>query len=109
MVMSRERRPASTCATAISSFLAVSVQARVEFTSPTTDHQIGALAQTHRLEGQHDARRLLGVGSGADLEIDVRFRHAEILEEGSAHVLIVMLTGMNQQMVEMLRIPVSLR
>ena len=39
--MSRERSPASTCATRMSSFLAVTAQASVELTSPTTMAQLG--------------------------------------------------------------------
>ena len=46
IVRSRLLRPASTCATGTSSFAATRLQARVEFTSPTTTTILGARSCT---------------------------------------------------------------
>ncbi len=37
-------------------------------------------------------------------KVNIRLRHAEVVEEGLAHLLIVVLTGMDQQMLDLIRI-----
>jgi hypothetical protein len=49
------------------------------------------------LERLHDLGRLHGVARRADLEIDVRFRDAQLLEEQLAHRLVVVLAGVDQE------------
>ena len=46
------------------------------------------------LEPHHDACGLLSVRSSTDLEIDLRFRNAELLEETPGHRVVIMLAGM---------------
>ncbi len=52
------------------------------------------------LDADHDRGRLLGMRSRADLEIDDRLRHAQILEEDFGHALVVMLAGVDDLVVD---------
>jgi hypothetical protein len=61
----------------------------VEFTSPTTMTKSGFSA-IHGLEGDHDLCRLLGVTAGTNLQVDIGFRHAQIIEKRLGHLFIIM-------------------
>ena len=78
IVQSPERMPASTCATGTCSFCAAMAQAIVELTSPTTRHSSARLLEQQLLVARHDRGRLLGLRAGADLEVDVGLRDAEL-------------------------------
>jgi len=101
MVRSKDRSPASTWATLTPSFAAVSAQATAEFTSPTVrlssrrshDHRVWPVLQQHRLEGQHDAGRLLRMAAGAHAQVDIWLGQLQVLEEHLRHVVVVMLAG----------------
>ena len=41
----------------------------------------------------------MGVGGRTHLQIDIGLRQGQILKEGMGHVFVIMLTGMNQEMV----------
>ena len=73
IVRSKLRRPASTCATGISSFAATSVQAIVELTSPDHDDHVRSLCFAYLFELHHDACRLNRMGGRADFQIDIRW------------------------------------
>ena len=66
------------------------------------DHQIGLLFQADLLEGDHDLCRLLGVRAAADFQVDVGLGHAEIVEEGFAHLLVVVLAGVDEEVLDLL-------
>ena len=54
----------------------------------------------HRLEPRHDLRGLHGVGPGAHLEVHVRGGQSELLEEDPGHLLVVVLTGVDEDLLE---------
>ncbi len=63
------------------------------------DQQVGLLVLDHRLQPLHRARRLLGVGAGADLEHVIGRGHAELLEEDLRHRPVVVLAGVDDHVV----------
>lgn len=67
---------------------------------PHDDDQIGLFPQADLFEFDHDFGGLFGVGAGADLQVDVRPGHAQVDEEGAAHLLIVVLAGMDEEMAD---------
>ena len=76
---SPERMPASTCATGTAPVLrALIAHAMVDVTSPTTRQQVAWRGRAAALVADHDARRLLGLRAGTDLEVDVRLGNAEL-------------------------------
>ena len=54
-----------------------------------------ARSQAHLLVFDHDAAGLLAVAAAADVEMDVRLRHAEVGEERVRHVGVAVLAGMD--------------
>ena len=63
------------------------------------DHQhgIGSGPKHHGLEGFHNLRRLHGVASRTHFQVEVRLGNAQVMEEEPAHVLVIVLTRVNQQ------------
>ena len=55
-------------------------------------HGIERFVYEHILDARHHARRLCPVPAGADVQIVVRGRYAQFLEENGGHVGIVVLT-----------------
>jgi len=51
--------------------------------------------QQHRLEGQHDARRLLRLAARPHAQVDVRPGQLEIIEKHLRHIVVVMLALWN--------------
>src|SRR3989338_10004024 len=47
-------------------------------------------------QSHHDRSYLLAIASGSDAKVDVRPRHPKLLEEKIAHLPIIMLPGMNE-------------
>jgi hypothetical protein len=64
------------------------------------DDHIGAEVGDQRLEGDHHACGLLGVGTGARAEVHVGRAEPELVEEGAAHRLVVVLAGVHQDAVD---------
>lgn len=73
---------------------------------PHYDDQIGLFPQADLFEFDHDFGGLFGVGAGTDLQVDIRPGHAQVDEEGAAHLLVVVLAGVDQEMVNPFGIPV---
>ena len=96
MPRSKLRSPASTCATGTPFFTATSVQASVELTSPTTTTQDGLEVVDDRLETAHHLGGLHRVRTGAHLEVEVGPRQAQVSEELVAHVGVVVLAGVDE-------------
>ena len=67
------------------------------------DHPIRAFAHENGLEGEHDASRLLGMAAGADLEVEVGTRQAEIAKESVRHRLVVVLPGVDEHLRDFVR------
>jgi hypothetical protein len=80
--MSPERRPASTWATGIGGlfFAATMAAARLE--------------EHHHLAGE------LRVGAAADAEVHVRLREVEVAEEDVAHLRVVVLAGVDEELLD---------
>ena len=55
------------------------------------------------LERLHDLGRLRPVGARADTEVDVRLRDAELPEEDVGHLVVVVLTGVDEQLLDVVR------
>ena len=68
---------------------------RVDVSSDEDD--VGSVLPADLLERRHDPGGLAGVRVGADLEVDVGPRHAELIEEDARHVLVVVLTGVDEE------------
>ena len=82
-----------------SSFTAASAAASVELTSPGR-RRGGLPLQQHLLDADERAGGLLGVRTGADAEEDVGRGQAELLEEHSGHVGVVVLPGVHEHELE---------
>ena len=95
MVLSKERRPASRCATLIPILVAAIVAAMVELTSPTTTTRSGLFSFRHLLIGHHYLAGLFSMSTAADSKINVRLREAEVFEKSIRHIRIIMLPGMD--------------
>ena len=61
------------------------------------------------LEGDHRARRLLGVRAAADAEEDVGLRQLQVLEEDLGHLVVVVLPGVHEQLLEAVGMPAASR
>ena len=105
IVRSKLRSPASTWPIGMSSFEAVSAAATVEFTSPGHEHHVRLGLQQHRLEPLHHAGRLLRVRARADAERVVGLADAELLEEDLGHLAVVVLAGVDEHVLELVRAP----
>lgn len=70
------------------------------------DDQVWLFSQTDFLELHHDPGRLLGMGSRAHFQVDIGCRHTEIGKEGLAHSLVVVLAGMDENMIECLGVSI---
>ena len=60
-------------------------------------HPIRLFAQHNRFEAFHDGGCLRGVGGGTNVEMNIRLRQFEIVEERVRHGRVVVLTGMNNK------------
>ena len=61
---------------------------------------VGLFLQQHLLEGDHGLPDLLGMGAGPDLQVDVRVRDAETVEEAFGHAHVVVLAGVDQDVLD---------
>ena len=67
----------------------------VEFIAINTDAQALLMSDADiKLDIGRDLTR--GLGAGSDLQVYVRRRNAELLEEGPGHIPIIMLPGMDE-------------
>src|SRR2546425_1161357 len=64
--------------------------------------EIGLFALEDVLESVHHLRRLAGVTGASDSEVVIWLRHVENLEEHVGHVLVVMLPGVDQDLLVVL-------
>jgi hypothetical protein len=62
------------------------------------EHEIRALSLQQRAEGSQHARGLLGVGPAVDAELALGARHAELLDEHGAELVVVVLAGVDEQL-----------
>ena len=103
MVRSRERRPASTWATRTPSLAHTRAQATVELTSPTTTTQSGCHSRTTGSK----AIMTRAVCAACDPLPTSRKRsgrrHLEVAEEDLGHLEVVVLPGVDQQLLERVR------
>jgi hypothetical protein len=67
------------------------------------DHQIWLVLNEEILQCSHDGGSLVAVAARADAEIDVRARQLQLTEEHFRHLVVVVLAGMNQQLVHGIR------
>ena len=56
--------------------------------------------EQHRFETAHDFRSLRGVRAGADLQIHLRLRNPQLAEENFRHLFVVVLTGVDQTIMD---------
>ena len=63
------------------------------------EHQRGLQLLQHRLERRQDARRLGGVRAAAGVELAVGRRDAQLLEEDPRELVVVVLAGVDDQLV----------
>lgn len=70
------------------------------------DNQVWPFSQTNFLKRHHDPGSLLCMGARTDLKIDIGFRHTEIDKERIAHAFVVMLAGVNENVLNPSGIPV---
>ena len=61
------------------------------------EDDVGPVLAADLLERRHDPGGLAGVRVGADFEVDVGPRHAELIEEDARHVFVVVLTGVHEE------------
>ncbi len=64
------------------------------------EDQVRPLREARLLEAFHDGGGLLRVGAGADFEVVLRMTDAEVLEERIGHVVIVVLAGVHDHMLD---------
>ncbi len=100
MVRSPLRRPASTWTSLTPSFTATSPQAIVLLTSPTTSTASGLCSSTTGSKAFMISAVCTAWLPPADAEVDVRLGDAELPEEQVAHLLVVMLAGVDQQRID---------
>lgn len=55
------------------------------------------VAQTDLFKSLHDLGGLFGMGQGTDLQVDVRYRDAEVVKEELRLFFIIVLAGMHEQ------------
>ena len=109
IVRSNERRPASTWPSGICSFDGGDRgrQRRVDVARDEHDVRLGL--EQHRLEPLHDRGRLLRVRAGADAERVVGLADAELLEEDLGQLPVVVLAGMDEDVLELVAAALQLR
>ena len=69
------------------------------------EHHIGGMVVERLVERSHDAGRLHGVARGADFEMKVGFGNLEVAEELGGHVVVVVLSGVDQPHADFRGIP----
>ena len=98
IVRSNDRMPASTCTTG-RSCLGRSQRARQRRVGVAVDeHRVGAKLCQQRLERRQHAGRLRRVAPARDLQLAVRARQAELAEEHPRQRVVVVLAGVDQQL-----------
>ena len=100
IVRSSLRSPASTCAMRMPSFAATIADAMVELTSPYTTSQSGLMRHQHRLDALDDARGLHRMRARAHGQILVGRGDAEITKEVGGHAVIVVLSGVHDDLLD---------
>ena len=96
---SKLRRPASTYTILIPIFAATRAQAMVKLTSPTTSRKSGRCSRsTGSIRFMISA--VWTVWPPPYPQVDDRFGNAEFPEEQLRHLLIVVLTGMDEEMID---------
>ena len=65
------------------------------------DDPVGPPVGDHRLEGDHDPGRLLGVVGTAHVQVDVGVGESELVEEHARHLAIVVLARVDQKLNEL--------
>ncbi len=93
--MSPLRKPASTWATGMSSFLASMEQASVEFTSPTTSTQSGRAFWQISSKATMILAVCGGVAAAAGLQVVIGLGNPQLVEEDVAHLPVVVLAGVD--------------
>ena len=81
------------------SLAAASAPASVEFVSPKTRTASGRSASEDRLQRDEHPARLLAAAAAADPEAVVGPRQAELGEERAGHRLVVVLAGVDEDLV----------
>ena len=64
------------------------------------DDEIGPILQADLFEGDHDLRRLHGVGARTDAEIVIGCRQLQLSEESTGHRGVVVLAGVHQHLAD---------
>ena len=73
---------------------------------PHHDDQIRLFPQADLFELDHDPGGLLGMGTATHFQIDIGLGHAEVVEEGFAHLLVVVLAGVDEEVLDFVRVSV---
>ena len=73
------------------------------------EHDIGLRLEQHRLEPLHDRSRLLGMRPRAHSERVVGLADSELLEEDLGHLAVVVLAGVDEDVLELVAAPLQLR
>jgi hypothetical protein len=97
-----DRKPASTWATGICSLAAARTPARVVLVSPKTKAISGLSFKKYFLNAFQHISSLLAMGSGSNAQMIIGIWYAQFLEEDPAHLVIVMLTGVNDNLIHIL-------
>jgi hypothetical protein len=63
---------------------------------PDHDHRYWPDLVQYGFNPFHDLGRLLGVGSGPDIQVTLRVRNTKIAEKLARHVVVIVLAGVNQ-------------
>ena len=100
--MSNERRPASTCASGTPSLAATSDAGERRVGVPVDEHGVRLVLERGALDPDQHGGRLLGVRARADLEPHVRLAQAELLAEDPRELVVVVLTGVGDDQLDVL-------
>ena len=66
---------------------------------PHHHNPVGLFLQKHLFKGDHGLTDLFGMGTGPDLQVDVRIRDAEAVEKALGHAHVVVLAGVDQNVI----------
>ena len=100
IVTSKERSPASTWATGMSSLAQTSAAASVRVDVAVDDDACRLQVDEARLERGQQRRRLRCVAAGADPEVHVRLGQAELLEEDVRQAAVVVLARVDEALLD---------
>ena len=86
--------------TFLSEVFMVALQHILKYLFILRNKEVALLFHQHLLVADHDAGGLLGLCAAANMQVYVRKRNSKFLEKAAGHVLVIVLTSMDQAVVK---------